>query len=194
MLTTCADNLTLWLSPVHQQGRLAWWLWPGYRIFLEVASMVVTWWILAFLPSVVWCTGSWYLWFQPDLGVRLKDYPPRFDLIRVQTHAQNISWLLDYLSTEMLVNHWTIRVIRQSISGQSLSKMSVPRTRTGCWGNTHPGGASPHDNVSEYLSVVLSSLLTFARQRKDVISAINKLGQKRAVRSSGCDELIHRVV
>ena len=28
------------------------WLWPGNRTFLEVASMVVTWWIVAFLRSV----------------------------------------------------------------------------------------------------------------------------------------------
>ena len=27
------------------------WLWPGNRTFLEVASMVVTWWIVAFLPN-----------------------------------------------------------------------------------------------------------------------------------------------
>ena len=27
------------------------WLGPGNRTFLEVASMVVTWWIVAFLPS-----------------------------------------------------------------------------------------------------------------------------------------------
>ena len=29
------------------------WLWPGNKTFLEVASMVVTWWVLAFLPSGV---------------------------------------------------------------------------------------------------------------------------------------------
>ena len=28
------------------------WLWPGNRTFLEVAITVVTWWIVAFLPSV----------------------------------------------------------------------------------------------------------------------------------------------
>ena len=28
------------------------WLWPGNRTFLEVASMVATWWIVAFLRSV----------------------------------------------------------------------------------------------------------------------------------------------
>ena len=27
------------------------WLWPGNRTFLEVASMVVTWWIVAFMRS-----------------------------------------------------------------------------------------------------------------------------------------------
>ena len=27
------------------------WLWPGNRAFLEVASMVITWWIVAFLRS-----------------------------------------------------------------------------------------------------------------------------------------------
>ena len=28
------------------------WLWPENRTFLEVDSMVVTWWIVAFLPNV----------------------------------------------------------------------------------------------------------------------------------------------
>ena len=28
------------------------WLWPGNRTFLDVASMVVSWWIVAFLSSV----------------------------------------------------------------------------------------------------------------------------------------------
>ena len=28
------------------------WLWPGNRTLLEVASMVVSWWLVAFLPSV----------------------------------------------------------------------------------------------------------------------------------------------
>ena len=35
----------------HQHWWLAGWLWPGNRTFLEVASMVVSWWIVAFLPS-----------------------------------------------------------------------------------------------------------------------------------------------
>ena len=31
------------------------WLWPGNRTLLEVASMVVTWWIVGFfLPNVTW--------------------------------------------------------------------------------------------------------------------------------------------
>ena len=29
------------------------WLKPGNRTFLEVANMVVTWWIVAFLPSEI---------------------------------------------------------------------------------------------------------------------------------------------
>ena len=28
------------------------WLWPGNRTFLEVASMVATWWLVAFLRSI----------------------------------------------------------------------------------------------------------------------------------------------
>ena len=47
------------------------WLWPGNRTFIEVASMVVTWWTVAFLCSVlVFCSvQSWQtmlskvLWF-----------------------------------------------------------------------------------------------------------------------------------
>ena len=41
----------------HQYLWFTWWLWPGNRIFLEVASMVVTWWIVAFCP-VLWCFSS----------------------------------------------------------------------------------------------------------------------------------------
>ena len=37
-------------------GHLHWWLEGGYDLeighFVEVASMVITWWITAFLPSV----------------------------------------------------------------------------------------------------------------------------------------------
>ena len=59
LLTTGTDDLTLWLLPKHQWG--AWssvpvvsrWLWSGNRTFLKVASMEVTWWILAFLRSNV---------------------------------------------------------------------------------------------------------------------------------------------
>ena len=35
------------------------WLWPGKRTFLEVVSMVVTWWIVAFLPSAYIYTGRY---------------------------------------------------------------------------------------------------------------------------------------
>ena len=44
LLTTGAENPTLWLSLEHQT-------------FLEVASMVVTWWIVAFMYSDKWCTA-----------------------------------------------------------------------------------------------------------------------------------------
>ena len=41
------DNRSIWSSvPVVSR-----WLWPGNRTFLDVASMVVTWWIVAFLHS-----------------------------------------------------------------------------------------------------------------------------------------------
>ena len=36
------------------------WLWPGNRTFLEVASMVVTWWIVAFFLSQPWPSISIY--------------------------------------------------------------------------------------------------------------------------------------
>ena len=35
----------------HQYWWLAGWLWPGNKTSLEVASTVITWWIVAFLPS-----------------------------------------------------------------------------------------------------------------------------------------------
>ena len=77
LLTTGADDLTLWLLPERQWAirprfnsfNARWrlgnnqsvgssallvsrWLWPGTRTFLEQASMVVSWWIVAFLPGV----------------------------------------------------------------------------------------------------------------------------------------------
>ena len=57
LLTTGTDDPTLSLSPEgqrvqgHQYQWLAWCLWPGNRKFLEVTSMVVTWWLVAFLWS-----------------------------------------------------------------------------------------------------------------------------------------------
>ena len=39
----------------HQYWWLAgWWLWPGNRTFVEVANMVVSWWIVTFLCSEEW--------------------------------------------------------------------------------------------------------------------------------------------
>ena len=55
LLTTGADDPSLWISPERQQVKghqYCRWLWPGNKTVLEVASMVVTWWIVAFLPSV----------------------------------------------------------------------------------------------------------------------------------------------
>ena len=49
------DTLIITRAPVHEGSSISVvsrWLWPGNRIYLEVASMVVTWWIVAFLRSV----------------------------------------------------------------------------------------------------------------------------------------------
>ena len=57
-LTTGTDDPTLSLSPTRKQGEgssatvVSSWLRPGNRTFFDVASMVVTWWIVAFLRSV----------------------------------------------------------------------------------------------------------------------------------------------
>ena len=57
LLTTGTDDLTLWLSLERQRGEgssvpvVTRWLWPGNRTFLEVASMVVTWWRMAFFAQ-----------------------------------------------------------------------------------------------------------------------------------------------
>ena len=52
LLTTSADDLTLWLLPECQRvkGHQYWWLAGGY----DLARVVVTWWIVA-LCKVVWC-------------------------------------------------------------------------------------------------------------------------------------------
>ena len=57
LVTTDADDPSLASAQAiievsgHQHRWLAWLLGPGNRTFLEVASMVVTWWIVACLPS-----------------------------------------------------------------------------------------------------------------------------------------------
>ena len=57
LLTINIDDPALWLFPEHQwvKGQsvpvVSRQLWPGNRTFLEVASMVVTWWIEGFLRS-----------------------------------------------------------------------------------------------------------------------------------------------
>ena len=68
MLTTGTDDLTLWLLPERQPGHqyrwLAWWVWPRNRTILQVASMVVTWWIVAFLPICSSCDQyPWHYFF-----------------------------------------------------------------------------------------------------------------------------------
>ena len=59
LLTTGADDPTLIIAQTpasESEGSSATvvsrWFWPGNRTFLEVNSMVVSWWIVAFLPSV----------------------------------------------------------------------------------------------------------------------------------------------
>ena len=66
-MVATSKNWTLWLLPERQQAKghlpslvpvIRRWLWPGNRTFLEVASMVVTYWIAAFLRSdtcTLWC-------------------------------------------------------------------------------------------------------------------------------------------
>ena len=60
LLTTSTDDPALWLLPEHQRvkGHQYWWLAGGYGFeigaFLEMACMVVTWWIVAFF--VQWWT------------------------------------------------------------------------------------------------------------------------------------------
>ena len=55
VITTGADEPTLKLSPERQQvkGHQYLWLAGGNGTFLEMASMVVSWWIVAFLRSAV---------------------------------------------------------------------------------------------------------------------------------------------
>ena len=48
LLTTSANNQSEGLSALVVSR----WLGPGNRTFLEVAGMVVTWWIVFFFPSV----------------------------------------------------------------------------------------------------------------------------------------------
>ena len=57
IITTSADDSSLTgtraIIKIKMLGPQYWWLASGYRTFLEVDSMVVTWWIIvAFLGSV----------------------------------------------------------------------------------------------------------------------------------------------
>ena len=57
IITTSADDSSLTgtqaIIKIKMLGPQYWWLAAGYRTFLEVDSMVVTWWIIvAFLGSV----------------------------------------------------------------------------------------------------------------------------------------------
>ena len=56
LLTTSADDPSLGARVIitvkgHQYRWLTWWLSPGNRAILEVANMVVTWWIVAFVAQ-----------------------------------------------------------------------------------------------------------------------------------------------
>ena len=76
LLTTSADDLIIRLSPecwlisVRSLAPVvSRWLWPGNKTFLEVTSMVVTWWIVAFFAVIVTdCVRMdmhWLQWFHP---------------------------------------------------------------------------------------------------------------------------------
>ena len=56
LITLHSNCHSCWRSGDNQSGSstrvISRWLGPGNRTFLEVASMVVTWWIVAFLCSV----------------------------------------------------------------------------------------------------------------------------------------------
>ena len=76
------DTLTIARAParviIKVSGHQYWWLAGGYDLeighFLEVANMVVTWWIVAFLVqciTMVWCENSvcWqFLWALHHIG------------------------------------------------------------------------------------------------------------------------------
>ena len=87
ILILISDDPSIWLSPLLASGynqsvgisvpMVSRWLWPGNRIFLELASMVVTWWIVAFLcgAGTTWLdfengiTAHSSLYFDTDMNI-----------------------------------------------------------------------------------------------------------------------------
>ena len=58
-----------WCSADNQSaGHQYRWLWPGNRTFLEVASMVVTWWIVSF-----WCSDSMCVWIRESCNIPIRE-------------------------------------------------------------------------------------------------------------------------
>ena len=76
------------------------WLQPGNRTFLEVASMVVSWWIVAFYPVVhysssIACSDS----------MNTRSSPHSLLYRRVVAQSNNWTEILDSLKTAILI-HW----------------------------------------------------------------------------------------
>ena len=75
LLTTSTDDPSLAgaRAIIKSLGHQYWWLAGGYDLeiglFLEVVSMVVTWWIVAFMQSETICNDAWNVHADPYMYI-----------------------------------------------------------------------------------------------------------------------------
>ena len=118
LLTTGTDDPTLWYCQRvkgHQYRWFSRWFWPGNRTFLEVTSMVVTQWIVAFFaqwglslrsPHTFLCVLRYLL--------RSDDYGRHF---RYESRGMNPNWLYAGSGTWTQVAYVRGRDANHHISG-----------------------------------------------------------------------------
>ena len=101
------------------------WLWPGNRTFLEVASMVVTRWILACLHSVV---SWWYMYNRVQKLISKSQCNVRTLLLWSEKHREAIFFLIS--------SHdwWLLHLIRfwtpQNSASHAYHELTITRYET----------------------------------------------------------------
>ena len=135
LLITCTDDpFTCWWSDDNESFGssvlvVSRWLWLWNRTFLEVSSMVVTWWIVAFWRSVFFPVIDW--WFCSSLGESLS-YPiiGAIPACSLTCEWDRTGWTVEYY--DPLLSTWKVIVLILNLKDTVYIYIYI-YTKVPCW-------------------------------------------------------------